>query len=82
MASRRPAFIAAGLVGLTLGVGVPLGELWRACRAPASEACVWGKALLPVSLSVGAALGLPAALVAFLVVRAWQRRGRPGGDAG
>jgi len=61
-------------MGAAVAVGVPLVELWRACRAPISEACVWGKALLPVSLAVGAALGVPVAAASYALLRAWQRR--------
>jgi len=60
--------------GALVALGVPFGELWRACRAPTSEACVWGKALLPVSLGVGAVLGIAAAAAAYALARAWQRR--------
>jgi hypothetical protein len=71
--SRTPALLGALALGATVAVGVPLFELWRACRTPTSEACVWGKALLPVSLSVGAVLGIAAAAVAYAALRAWQR---------
>jgi hypothetical protein len=73
MRARLPAVLGALAVGAVVAVGVPLFELWRACRAPTSEACVWGKALLPVSLSVGAVLGLAAAVLAYAAGRAWQR---------
>jgi hypothetical protein len=72
--SRLPAALVALAAGALVALGVPFGELWRACRAPTSEACVWGKALLPVSLGVGVVLGIAAAAVAYAVVRAWQRR--------
>lgn len=39
-----------------------------------TEACVWGKALLPVSVGAGLLLlGLPAAVLAYW----WTGRGRP-----
>jgi hypothetical protein len=52
----------------------PLGP----CPAT-SEACVWGKALLPVSIGAGLLLlGLPAALLAYW----WTGRGSPAASRG
>ena len=79
---RLPAVAAALALGVLVAVGVPYGELWRACRAPTSEACVWGKSLLPVSLAVGAGLGAVAAAVGYVCARAWQRRRPAPGDGG
>jgi len=77
---RLPAVAAALALGVLVALGVPYGELWRACRAPTSEACVWGKSLLPVSLAVGAGLGAVAAAVGYVCARAWQRRRPAPGD--
>ena len=71
--SRIPALIALA-VGSLIAFGLPLGEVWYKCREPASEGCVWGKALLPLSLGVCAVFGLLAGTVSFLVVRAALRR--------
>ena len=71
--TRRGALVGALVGGLLLGVGVPLVELWIECRQPTSEACVWDRALLGVSLTVGAVLGLIAGTVAYFVLRAWRR---------
>jgi hypothetical protein len=53
--------------GVVLGIGLTLAQWRRACRVPASEACVWGRAYLPISLPLGAAAGLVVAAVAFVV---------------
>ena len=43
--------VFATLAGaLALGATVSLAKLWFFCRQPESEACVWGKAYLPLSL--------------------------------
>lgn len=52
MLGRRFPFLTALCVGLTSGIGYPLVDLALACRVPISEACVWGKAYLPLTLSV------------------------------
>jgi hypothetical protein len=52
MRSRRSSFLIALSIGLLIGTGYPIIDLGLACRAPASEACVWGKAYLPLTLSV------------------------------
>jgi hypothetical protein len=79
--ARRIAALVALAAGLFVAAGVPLGERWHACRAPGSEACVWSKALLPVSLAAGVVLGAIVAAISFAAVRLWQRR-RPRPDAG
>ena len=71
--TRRVTLVGALAAGLLLGVGIPLVELWVECRQPTSEACVWDRALLGVSLSVGAVLGLVAGTVAYFVVRSLRR---------
>ena len=75
MTSRQRALSISIGVGLVLALAVSFGKLAAACRRPESEACVWGRALLPVSLAIGAALGMVSALVIFVVVRTWQKRG-------
>jgi hypothetical protein len=35
-----------------VGLAAPHAELWVKCRAPSSEACVWGRAYLPVTVPV------------------------------
>ena len=71
--TRRGTLVAALAAGLLVGVGIPLVELWAACRRPDSEACVWDRALLGVSLGVGAVLGLLAGTVVYFVLRSVRR---------
>lgn len=49
---RRFRFLTALCTGLTVGVVYPFVDLALACRAPGSEACVWGKAYLPLAVVV------------------------------
>lgn len=65
--------VAALAGGLAVGVALPLAELLLDCRVPTSEGCVWGRALLPVSLGVGAVLGLTAGTVVYFVMRFLRR---------
>ncbi len=71
---RRSLFLTALAIGLVVGVSYPLVDLGLACRAPHSEACVWGKAYLPVTL--GVSVGLVGSIVTALAYAAlrWQRR--------
>jgi len=52
MRSRRTSLLIALALGLMAGTAYPLIDLALACRAPISEACVWGKAYLPLTLGV------------------------------
>ena len=56
-----------------LAFGVPYGERWLKCRDPVSEACVWAKAYMPLSIGIGVVLGLVAGLVIYLALRAWLK---------
>lgn len=80
--SRGRSLLVAIAVGLLVGVGYPLLDLWRDCARPESEACVWGKAYLPLSLGIGLVLSLVVAAVAYGLLRMWATRRRsdaPGG---
>ncbi|MFC5302846.1 hypothetical protein [Azospira restricta] len=80
MRGRRFPFLTALGVGLTAGFGYPLVDLALACRVPVSEACVWGKAYLPLTLGVSAVvLGGPVTAVAYAMLR-WRRRSRDDAD--
>ncbi len=80
MLTHRFPFLTALSAGLAAGIGYPLVDVALACRAPISEACVWGKAYLPLTLGVsvvvlgGAVTGL---LYALLI---WRRRRSGGGN--
>lgn len=80
--NRGRSLLAAIAVGLLVGVGYPLLDLWRDCRRPESEACVWGKSYLPLSLGLGLVLSVIVAAVAYALLRMWATRRRsdaPGG---
>ena len=79
MPSRRRALFVSLLAGLVGGIGYPCVDLALACRIPASEACVWGKAYL--ALNLGLSLFLLGGASAGLVY-AWlnSRRKRKGGS--
>jgi hypothetical protein len=75
-ATRRSATVIASAVGLLVGIGYPLIDIAIACRAPASEACVWGKAYL--SLTFGVSIIVLAPIAAGLVYALLaMRRNRP-----
>jgi hypothetical protein len=56
MISRRSSLLIALAIGLLAGIAYPLVDLALACRAPVSEACVWGKAYLPLTLGLSLVL--------------------------
>jgi hypothetical protein len=62
------------LTGLLAGIAYPFVDLALSCRAPASEACVWGKAYLP--LTIGASLVIVGGTATALVYVLLQRRSR------
>lgn len=81
MPSRRRVLLLSLLAGLLAGVGYPCVDLAWACRVPTSEACVWGKAYLPLTL--GLSLVLLGGATAG-VVYAWlnsRRKHKGGSDA-
>ena len=81
MSNRRSALITAVVVGLLAAVGYPFVDLAIACRAPTSEACVWGKAYFPLTLALSVVIvgGTVTAVVYAGVI--WRRRRRSSGDA-
>jgi galactitol-specific phosphotransferase system IIC component len=73
MLRRRSSFLIALAIGLVVGISYPIVDLGLACRAPSSEACVWGKAYLPLTLAVSVVLlgGVVTALVYAALM--WRR---------
>ena len=66
------------LVALAIGLLEPSLELAWKCRAgrEASEACVWGRAYLPVSRALGLLVIAPVAFAVLTVLaRVWRRNG-------
>lgn len=76
MSSRRSALLTAVLVGLLAGIGYPFVDLAIACRAPVSEACVWGKAYFPLTLGLSVVIVGGAVAVLLYAGLSWHRRGR------
>lgn len=76
MLGRRFPFLTALCVGLMAGIGYPFVDVALACRVPISEACVWGKAYLPLTLGVSVVvLGGPVTGLLYAVLL-WRRRSR------
>jgi hypothetical protein len=68
--SRAVRLLIATLVGVLASLAVPYGNLWLKCQVPTSEACVWSKAYLPLSLGLTAViLGVPVFVVALMLLR-------------
>jgi len=81
MLSRRFPFLTALCVGLIVGAGYPFVDVGLACRVPTSEACVWGKAYFPLTLSISVVLlgGVVTALLYAVLI--WRHRRQSRDDA-
>lgn len=79
MPSRRSVLLTALAAGLIAGVGYPLVDVALACRAPVSEACVWGKAYLPLTLGLSVVIVGGSVTGLLYAVLMW-RRGRQSRD--
>lgn len=74
MPTRRKALVLSLGLGLAVGGAYPFIDLMLACRAPSSEACVWGKAYLPLTLGLSLVLlGTATAGLAYACF-AWLRK--------
>lgn len=73
--------LTALALGLLAGIAYPFIDLALACHSLTSEACVWGKAYLPLTLGVSVVLlgGVVAALAYALLM--WKHRPRSNDDA-
>jgi hypothetical protein len=73
MISRRSSLLIALAFGLLAGIAYPVVDVALACRIPISEACVWGKAYLPLTIGVSLVLvgGVVSALTYALLT--WKR---------
>jgi hypothetical protein len=81
MLSRRAPLLIALSIGAAVGIGYPFVDIGLACRVPDSEACVWGKAYFPLTLSISIVmLGGIAAGLAYAVL-VWRRGGKGTDDA-
>ena len=82
MMSRRGALLTGLLAGAVVGIAYPYLDLARACRVPDSEACVWGKAYFPLTLTISVVMlgGIATGLV--YAALGWRRKGKGGDNAG
>jgi hypothetical protein len=65
-ARRLIAVVVAALAALT----VPFGNLWLKCQQPTSDACVWSKAYLPLSLGLTCFIvGIPVFVITLMLLR-------------
>ena len=73
--TRRGNAILALALGFPAGAALPFVQVYLECRAAASEACVWGKALLPVTVSISAVF--VGAFIALAIFGVLESRRRP-----
>lgn len=73
MLSRHP-FRTALAVGLIAGGSYPFAHVALACRAPISEACVWGKAFLPLTFGLSVVVLGGAVTGLLYAVLTWRSR--------
>jgi hypothetical protein len=68
--SRAIRMLIALAVSVVATLVVPFGNLWLKCQQPTSEACVWSRAYLPLSLGFTALiLGLPTFILTVFLLR-------------
>jgi len=81
VSGRAKQVVSAVIIGVVVGAASPFIDVALSCRAPESEACVWGKAYLPLSLSISIPLiGSVVAVLAYALM-AWRtRRARENDD--
>ena len=79
--TRRTAAIIALIAGPLIGAALPVAQVAIECHvAPQSEACVWGKSLLPLTVAVSVVvIGAIAAFAIFAVLQ-WRRAGDTDAD--
>lgn len=77
MRRRRGPLLIALLTGVLTGIGYPFLDVALACRVPVSEACVWGKAYFPLTLTISIVVlgGFATAVVYAVLIWRWSRRG-------
>ncbi len=81
MMSRRGALLTGLLAGAVVGIAYPYLDLAFACRVPDSEACVWGKAYFPLTMTISVVMlgGIATGLVYSALT--WRRKQEGGDDA-
>jgi hypothetical protein len=74
---RRPSrsTVVLALAALVIALAQPFVEVTWHCRAgyESSEACVWGKSLLPLTVGVGLVLVAPIVFGVLCLIRAAWR---------
>ena len=74
---RRSPLLIALLMGALIGVGYPILDVAWACRLPESEACVWGKAYFPLTMTISVVvLGGAAAGLLYVLLQRRRHQGR------
>jgi len=76
VSSRRASAWIGIVAGAAVGAAYPFIQLAIDCRAPQSEACVWGKSLLPLTLAVSVVVVGAIAAYAIYALLEWRRRSR------
>ncbi len=71
--SGRSRLVTALIVGAVIA-GMPYIELWLKCHQPESEACVWGRSYLPLSVTIGVMLALVAVVIVYFVLGVFSFR--------
>ena len=77
MSGPRRSLIILACIALAIGLAEPSLEVAWKCRTGfgTSEACVWGKSLMPLGRAVGLVVITPLTFGALLLVRLiWQTR--------
>jgi MFS family permease len=69
---RARKILTAAVIGVAAGAALPFIDVAIACRAPESEACVWGKAYLPLSLGISIAIIGSAVAMLVYALLAWR----------
>lgn len=80
MLSNRSSLLIALLGGLVVGIGYPFVDIAIKCRAPMSEACVWGKAYFSLTLTVSVVLVGGIAAGVLYAALAWLRHRQSRGE--
>jgi len=64
--------VSAIIIGVVVGAAYPFVDVALSCRVPESEACVWGRAYLPLSLAIS--IPIIGGVVAVVAYALWAWR--------
>lgn len=80
MTGSRRSLLLRIATAFAIGLAYPHLELAWKCRAPyeSSEACVWGRAYLPLGLWIEPLIVTPVAFAVLSLISYMISRGRPG----